>query len=130
MVRSYYTPKIVKKKVISELGKIVDDILETDSSVSYVAALILEEAVTNVTKYAYPRKKGSLYYSILINGDDVDIVIEDKGIPYNPTDSKIPKVNGNRIGGNGIRIIRNLSNIKYVRDGNTNKLYIKALQKG
>ncbi|MHB8117127.1 MAG: ATP-binding protein [Methanothrix sp.] len=47
--------------------------------------LAAEEACTNVAKYAYPGKNGVIHIVARVAGDRLDLIIEDCGVPFDPT---------------------------------------------
>ena len=72
----------------------------------------LDEAVTNVVMYAYPKTKGNVKISIEKLNDRVLVEIIDSGAPFNPLDHPVPDVNVSiekrMIGGLGIHLMRNM----------------------
>ena len=73
--------------------------------------LAAEEACTNVAKYAYPGKDGMIHIVAKVAGDRLDLIIEDWGIPFNPTAHAVAlsqaSAEDRPIGGLGIHLIRN-----------------------
>lgn len=75
--------------------------------------LALEEAVVNVMNYAYPGKQGM---PILIEANSepsrLTLVIDDTGIPYDPTQNKDPDITLSAeerpIGGLGVMLVKQL----------------------
>ena len=90
--------------------------------------LALEEAVTNVILYAYPKETpGKVYIDSLLREDALEFVISDSGIPFDPTAA--PKaditlsVEERPIGGLGIYLVRQIMDeVHYVREDGMNKL--------
>jgi serine/threonine-protein kinase RsbW len=72
--------------------------------------LAMEEACTNIAKYAYPGKDGTIHIVAGMSGDRLNLIIEDEGIPFDPTAHivALSQVDtGDRpIGGLGIHLIR------------------------
>ena len=90
--------------------------------------LVFEELYTNVGKYAYDDKKKApcfVFYGIKKNGRCV-LLIMDKGKPFNPVKYEPQPVDGHRVGGNGLRMVKSLVvNIKYKRALGFNCLHIE-----
>jgi len=72
--------------------------------------LALEEACTNVAKYAYPGKDGTIHIVASVHGDRLVLIIEDDGIPFDPTTHTVTLSQAGTkdrpIGGLGIHLIR------------------------
>jgi len=72
----------------------------------------LDEAVTNVVMYAYPKAKGNIRITIERVNDRVLIEIIDSGAPFNPLNHPVPDVSASiekrLIGGLGIHLMRNM----------------------
>jgi len=72
--------------------------------------LALEEACTNVAKYAYPGKDGTIHIVARVHGDRLVLIIEDEGIPFDPTTHIMARSQADTkdrpVGGLGIHLIR------------------------
>ena len=72
--------------------------------------LALEEACTNVAKYAYPGKTGTIHIVARVDGDRLVLIIEDEGIPFDPTTHIMALSQADTkdrpVGGLGIHLIR------------------------
>lgn len=72
--------------------------------------LAAEEACTNVAKYAYPGKDGMIHVVAKVACDRLDLIIEDWGIPFNPTAHAVAlsqaSAEDRPVGGLGIHLIR------------------------
>ncbi|MDQ1262060.1 MAG: serine/threonine-protein kinase RsbW [Euryarchaeota archaeon] len=72
--------------------------------------LAVEEACTNVAKYAYPGKAGTVHIVARVHGDRLELIIEDEGIPFDPTTHIVAlsqaDTKDHPIGGLGIHLIR------------------------
>lgn len=95
--------------------------------------LVVEEAVVNVCKYAYPDGNGSLELSA--GGDDHSflVVIADSGIPFDILSATEPdltaSIDDREIGGLGCFLIRTLTDrVLYRRDGERNILELTFLR--
>lgn len=90
--------------------------------------LALEEAVVNVMNYAYPNEKGkSITITAHKDSESLYFVIEDEGIPFDPTKAENPDITLDAeerpIGGLGIFLVQELmSRISYERKDNKNIL--------
>jgi anti-sigma regulatory factor (Ser/Thr protein kinase) len=88
--------------------------------------LALEEALVNITRYAYPDHKGDFEVHCSL-GDEGQLIIEihDWGIPFNPLERLKPdpsqELASRRVGGWGIELIRQIvDDLKYRRDQGKN----------
>ena len=77
----------------------------------YALNLCLEEIVTNVIRYAWP--EGGEHFcevTINVNEQEIKIVVEDDGLPFNPCEVPEPDVSKpaaqRKIGGLGIHLVR------------------------
>jgi anti-sigma regulatory factor (Ser/Thr protein kinase) len=72
--------------------------------------LAAEEACTNVARYAYPGKGGTIHIVARVAGDRLNLIIEDHGVPFDPTTYKVvlsqAGTQDRPIGGLGIHLIR------------------------
>ena len=92
---------------------------------SMALTLAVEEIFVNIAHYAYEGNKGSATVGIRFEGDDVEIVLTDRGIPYNPLERDDPDINANieerDIGGLGIYMTKkSVDECHYERQGNSN----------
>ena len=116
---------------VPELADWVDTIAEAagmPSDKTFQLHLALEEAVVNVMNYAY---MGYMGMPITISADILEnkvvFLIEDAGIPFDPTKQEAPdttlSVEERPIGGLGIMLIRQLmQEITYEYKDNKNRL--------
>jgi len=93
--------------------------------------LVLEEAVTNIIFYGFPEGGDHLInISIALSGQELIVVIDDDGIPFDPTlkeqpDTDLP-ADERPIGGLGIFLIRKImDNVSYTREEKKNILTLK-----
>ncbi len=90
--------------------------------------LALEEAVSNVILYAYPKETDGLVdVEAYLRKSSLEFIIVDSGIPFDPTAA--PEVNldapaeDRPIGGLGIHLVRELmDSVSYERKDNKNYL--------
>ena len=118
---------------ISKLADFVDSIAEEnqlDPSLAMSLNLALEEAVTNVVLYAYPKgTDGEVDITARLADGSLEFVISDSGIPFDPTAA--PKadttlsVQERPIGGLGIYLVREImDDVHYERVDGKNRLSI------
>ena len=84
-----------------------------DPSVTMTLTLAIEEAVTNIMKYAYPEGEvGPIEINAIINDGSLSFTIKDCGTPFDPTQVKKADITlsaeDREIGGLGIHLIRNI----------------------
>jgi serine/threonine-protein kinase RsbW len=91
--------------------------------------LVLEEAVTNVTSYAFKDNPGNhtLKIDLAIKPEEISITLQDDGIAFNPLGAKSPdmvdSIEDAQIGGLGIHLIRSYTKlVDYFRNDGTNNL--------
>lgn len=98
---------------ISVISDFIDGIMSSegfDSRKVLELQLAVEEACTNVARYAYPGKDGTIHIIARVSGDRLELIIEDDGIPFNPTAHTVvlsqAETKDHPIGGLGIHLIR------------------------
>jgi serine/threonine-protein kinase RsbW len=99
--------------------------------------LAFEEACTNIVLHAYESRGGSIYVSVRIQKGRLEILIEDDGIPFDPTKyvTTHPGAHENievegPVGGWGIGLIRSLMDeITYERRAGKNMLHMVKKRK-
>ena len=104
-------------EAIPELAVFVEQVCEElalDNSLIFKLNLVLEEAVTNVILYAYPRKEYHIFQVSISK-------VKDAGTPFDPT-TQAPKVDTKlsveerKIGGLGIFLIKEyMDDVSYQR---------------
>lgn len=124
---------LVLKNDFNELAKVkpfIDSFIaknNIDTSLEPQISLALDEALTNVVMYAYPKNvTGEAVVTMNVVNDDVIIKISDHGVPFNPlnyeTDFNIPLEERHK-GGMGIHIIKeSMDTVNYDYRDNTNIL--------
>ena len=113
------------RPIISSL----EEISASEKSI-YQIHLALEEILVNIIEYAYQDKKGEIKISFDIKENNINVIIKDKGVEFNPLSKEDPtlneSINNRSIGGLGIYIIKNIvDEIKYERTNNENVLSFK-----
>ena len=89
--------------------------------------IALDEAVSNVVRYAYGDGNGDYKVTIEVQEHLVRIEIRDRGFAYNPLETEDPDIvsplEERKIGGYGIFMIKNLvSDVHYRRENDENVL--------
>ena len=90
-------------------------------------AIAVEEVFVNIANYAYNPGKGPVLIRMKLSGDDLEIVVEDSGKPYNPLEQPEPDIkasaNDRPIGGLGVFMVKKIMDtIEYLNENGTNKL--------
>ncbi len=85
--------------------------------------LAVDEAASNIIKYAYSDQEGSLRIYAMESGDDIRLVLQDSGNPFDPTSVHLPdiqKLLENRLtSGLGVFLMRRFTDqIQYERTPN------------
>ncbi len=129
---------LVMKNEVAELNrlvKFVDKISEENDFSPTLAMnlnLVLEEAVSNVIFYAYP--KGESHHTLQLDfdrdGDEISFVLLDHGSPFDPTKASEADISLSAeergIGGLGIFLVKKImDSVIYRREGDTNILTMK-----
>jgi anti-sigma regulatory factor (Ser/Thr protein kinase) len=93
--------------------------------------LVLEETVSNIIFYAYPDgNEHSIDITLSMSESEITIVIEDEGVPFDPTAMQQPDISlpaeDRPIGGLGIFLVSKImDNVSYSREQEKNKLTLK-----
>jgi serine/threonine-protein kinase RsbW len=100
------------------------------SSTQYAMNLCLEEVLSNIIRHGYGNKPD---YSIVVRymppGKSACLIVDDDAPPFDPlADEELsvePSLDGTRIGGLGLRLVRNFaSSLNYERTKTGNRLTI------
>jgi len=87
-----------------------------------------EEALVNIIRHAYKNRTGSIDMTIETKDHVVEIIIRDRGPPFNPLEKDISfdrsaGLEERQLGGLGILFMREyMDEVRYRRDGETNVL--------
>jgi len=116
---------------VAEFMESVCDELQLDMHVAMKLQLALEEMVTNVIYYAYPKgTSADISLSAKSDGKVLTFVLSDTGKPFDPTAKEDADIDVNPMdreqGGMGILIVKNIMNeVSYQRLGDENRLTMK-----
>ena len=117
---------------LERLKTFIDAFCEAESvreEACFQLQIILEELVFNAMKYGRCEpKEGAIQLMMRGQGDEVNAILSDTGIGFNPLEVPPPDLTGNvrdrQVGGLGIHLVRNLvQSIRYERRENRNFLY-------
>ena len=120
---------------LAEFVEAVADLAHLDVGLTMSLNLALEEAVSNVIMYAYPKgSDGLVELEAIIRKDSMQFILSDNGTPFDPTAAPEADitldVEDRPIGGLGIFLVRNIMDeVKYTRsdDGKNILSMIKKL---
>ena len=93
--------------------------------------LALDELFTNIISYGFQdHQEHIIKVSISVEGDQLQMRIEDDGVPFNPLESEMPDIQCGieecKIGGWGIHLIKKLmDDIQYQRVADNNILVLR-----
>jgi len=106
------------------------DLFETNRDRVLLIELGLEEFLTNVVKYAYPRGEGDVEVACSLTENGMfRMSIKDWGIPFNPLSYGDPDLTGDisqrRVGGLGIYLVRRMfDEVHYERKDDCNVIVL------
>ena len=135
MVKKSYSFEL--KNDLSELERLCrtceeigQDINISDRTI-FEMNLALDELFTNIISYGFnDQQEHTIKINIAIEGNQLQMRIEDDGVPFNPLESKTPEfqcgIEECKIGGLGIHLIRKLmDDIQYQRVADKNILVLR-----
>jgi anti-sigma regulatory factor (Ser/Thr protein kinase) len=101
-----------------------------DKTAIFAIETVIEELATNAIKYAFhPSTEGRITLEASATTSRAELIIEDNGNPFNPTEAPDPEVNRSLedmpIGGLGIHLVRELTDgFDYKRINNRNHVHV------
>ena len=116
---------------VAEFMETVCDELQLDMHVAMKLQVAMEEMVTNVIFYAYPKgTSADITLTAESDGQELTFVLSDTGKPFDPTAKEDADLDVNPMdreqGGMGILIVKNIMNeVSYQRLGEMNQLTMK-----
>ena len=106
-----------------------------DKDAIFAIETAMEELATNAIKYAYcPTRIGQITFEASVTSHRAELLIEDDGNPFDPTEVPDPEVNRSLedmpIGGLGIHLVRELTDgFDYRRSQNRNQVRVWVRRK-
>jgi sigma-B regulation protein RsbU (phosphoserine phosphatase) len=125
------TNRIEETQRMSEYVEQMGEKLELSPSTVMNLQLALEEAITNIILYAYKEQGKDISVTFTKTGNELEVVIEDSGVPFDPTAMEDPDhldatAEERPIGGLGIFLVKKLmDNVSYKREDGKNVLIMK-----
>ena len=101
-----------------------------DRAAIFAIETVIEEIATNAIKYAFgSARKGEIFIEALVTDSRAELILEDNGQPFNPTEAPDPQVNRSLedmpIGGLGIHLERELTDgFDYQRINDRNRVRV------
>ena len=135
MAKKFYSFEL--KNDQSELERLCHNCEEIGQSIGisdksmFEMNLALDELFTNIISYGFQdHQEHIIKVSITVEGDQLQMRIEDDGVPFNPLDSETPDIQCGiedcKIGGLGIHLIKKLmDDIQYQRVADKNILVLR-----
>jgi serine/threonine-protein kinase RsbW len=129
----YYVIENKIDELSSLAGKIEDLAKEWELSedLTMKINLVIEEAVSNIIFYAFKdRGKHKIRISVSLDANNLEIVLKDEGVPFNPLLQQKPDIDlpaeERPVGGLGIFLMAQvMDDMHYTRDKNQNVLMLK-----
>ena len=70
--------------------------------------LAVDEALTNIIRHAYQGASGKITVSVVADDDKIEIILEDRGKKFDPTQVPSPELPRQKPGGLGVHFIRTI----------------------
>jgi anti-sigma regulatory factor (Ser/Thr protein kinase) len=122
----------IEKAVLSDLPGIVEFVVNWLQSqgldkYSFPLETAVDEASTNVLKYAYGGQGGFFQISCELQGQEIVVTIRDRGVQFDPNSIPLPDIDADledrKIGGLGIYMMKKMMDgVRYefdLNEGNT-----------
>ncbi len=119
-----------KLENLSLIGEFIGDSMRSfglDNHKIFDVQLAVDEACTNIIEYGYANEVGTIDIACQRKGDEIIVIIKDKGKPFDPTSVQPPDLNASleerKAGGLGIYFMKKLMDeVKYEFSGGKNVL--------
>ncbi len=86
--------------------------LGLDPSVVFKVQLAVDEAATNIIRYAYPEQPGAVKLTLELEGDELTVVLKDNGVPFDinsvPPPDLEAEMESRNIGGLGVYFMKKM----------------------
>ena len=102
---------IASSEVLSPLRKEIRQILARagwEKKTTEEILLAVDEALTNIIRHAYQGKTGKMRVIVRPNDDKIELVLEDWGKKFYPTQVPTPELPREKPGGLGVHFIRTI----------------------
>ncbi|MDR0988320.1 MAG: SpoIIE family protein phosphatase [Prevotellaceae bacterium] len=125
------TNQLEETQRMSEYVEHIGEQLELTPGTVMNLQLALEEAITNIILYAYKEQGKDISVTFTKTGNELEVVIEDGGVPFDPTAREDPDhldapAEERPIGGLGIFLVKKLMDeVSYRRENDKNVLIMK-----
>lgn len=122
----------ITQALVNETMRVIGDKIAemAGEEQAMIAMLIFEELFVNIANYAYPNteEKPVVIECTKLTGTPLQIILYDNGQPFDPTKYDCEEVKSEKVGGHGIRLVRELSSeFKYLRQNNHNIVKVALL---
>ena len=104
-----------KLENLSLIGEFIGDSMRSfglDNHKIFDVQLAVDEACTNIIEYGYANEVGTIDIACQRKGDEIIVVIKDRGKPFDPTSVQPPDLNASleerKTGGLGIYFMKTL----------------------
>jgi anti-sigma regulatory factor (Ser/Thr protein kinase) len=121
----------IEEAVLSDVPRIVEFVVnwlegKGLDKYSFPLETSVDEASTNVIKYAYSGQPGFFQISCELQGDEIAVTIRDRGKQFDPNSIPLPDIDANlenrKVGGLGIYMMKKMmDSVKYdfdLKEGN------------
>lgn len=102
---------IATSEVLSPLRKELRQLLTSagwEKKTVEEVLLVVDEALTNIIRHAYQGQSGKMTVDVNVSDDKIEIVLEDQGKKFDPTQVPSPELPRQKPGGLGIHFIRTI----------------------
>lgn len=124
---TFVMSKATPGKEMDEMGDFIRG--ENPSREEYEMSVACEEAYMNICMHAYGEGKGPCLVRVFKGKQKITVVFVDCGKRYNPSKGALPVFDKERVGGHGLRIMREYSKMVYLRMWGINLLKLERREK-